>query len=347
MVTNPVTKITKQGEMGSKMRKPHFSKERQRWFLRLGSKNIDLGVNKEEAFKKYHGLMAGQITAPTGALAVEIIDQFLDWSKSHQAESTFKNYSWFLKRFKEFIGSIKLKDLKPFYVTRWLDRQGWKGNTANGAVRAAVRPFSWAAKMGVIENNQLTNVERPSPTPRECYISPAQFDQLFVAVQDEEFRDVLMILRETGCRPQEMRSMEARHFNRVGQTITFPRLESKGKKRQRIIVLTPAAMAIIQRLAMKHQTGPLFRNVDGAPWKGAALICRFERLRRKLNFPVSAYVLRHAWVTDALMNGVEPLTVATLAGHASIKMVWSVYQSLQLQRDHMREAAIKAVSRAS
>ena len=33
--------------------------------------------------------------------------------------------------------------------------------------------------------------------------------------------------------------------------------------------------------------------------------------------------------------------------HVSIEMIWSVYQSLQLQKDHMGEAALKAVSRAS
>lgn len=331
--------------MGSDMRKPHFSKERQRWFLRQSSKNIDLGPDKDEAFRKYHSLMAGQITAPTGVLAEDIIKDFLAWSELNQAKSTYKNYKWYLDSFREFIGKTKLTDLKPFHVARWLDRNGWTGNTGNGAVRAAVRPFSWAAKLGVISVNPLSKVERPSPTPRECYISPSQTDQLMNAVKDDAFRDVLTILRETGCRPQEMRRMEARHFDR--QTITFPRLESKGKKRQRIIVLTPTALAVIQRLALKHPTGPLFRNMDGVPWKSMALINRFARLSKKLGFPVSAYVLRHAWVTDALMNGVEPLTVATLAGHSSIKMVWSVYQSLQLQKDHMREAALKAVRRVS
>jgi hypothetical protein len=42
---------------------------------------------------------------------------------------------------------------------------------------------------------------------------------------------------------------------------------------------------------------------------------------------------------------VEPLTVATLAGHASIDMIWSVYQKLSMQQDHMRNAAEQAVKR--
>ncbi len=327
------------------MRKPHFSKERKRWLLRQGTANVDLGRDKGEAFRKYHTLMAGQIAAPTGVLAIELIDDFLTWSKLHQAESTYKNYARQLKSFGEYIGKIKVSDLKPFHVARWLDHHRWRGNTANGAVRAAVRPFSWAAELGVITTNPLLKVKRPQPTPRECYITGEQSDELLKAASDEEFRDLVTILRETGCRPQEMRRMEARHF--INGTITFPREESKGKRRQRVIVLTPTAQAVVQRLAMKNPKGALFRNADGGEWTAMTIINRFARIGKKLGFPVSAYVLRHSWVTTALLNGVEPLTVATLAGHASIKMVWSVYQHLQFQRDHMRESALKAVSRAS
>ena len=323
------------------MRKPHFSKERKRWLLRQGTKNVDLGPDKEPAFKKYHALMAGQIEAPTGVLAVDIIAQFLDWSQLNQKESTYKQYAHYLKSFGEHLGRLKLSDLKPFHVARWVAKHStWGDNAQNCAVRAAVRPFSWAAKLGVISHHPLAKVDRPASTPRECELTDEQYK-----LEDEEFRDLLTIMRETGCRPQEARRMEARHFNRSTGTITFSRQESKGGKKQRVIVLTDTALAVVQRLTLKYPSGPILRNTAGITWKASAIIARFGRLSKKLGFPITAYHLRHAFCTNALLRGVEPLTVATLMGHSSITMIWSVYQHLQLQTAHMRKSAEQATGR--
>src|SRR5690606_33055121 len=117
-------------------------------------------------------------------LASEIIAQFLDWSKAHQAESTYELYRFFLLTFADSIGKVELKNLKPFHVTRWLDALGYEDNTANGAVRSVVRPFNWARDEGLIKENPLSRIKRPPATPRECYITDAQFVRLMKAIPD-------------------------------------------------------------------------------------------------------------------------------------------------------------------
>jgi integrase len=327
------------------MRKPYYRKSCKAWYVFHQGKQVRLGSDKDEALKAYHALMAGYDVAAPDVLASEIIAQFLDWSKAHQEESTYKLYRFYLLTFADSIGKVPLKNLKPFHITRWLDARGYKGNTANGAVRAAVRPFNWAKDEGIIKDNPISRVKRPPATPRECYITEAQYARLMSAIPDQEFRDFVTFLRETGCRPIEARKAEARHFEREGLTLTFARKESKGKKRQRVIVLTPTAAGIIQRLVLKHSTGALFRNLKGRRWTRDSINSRFQRLSDKLKFEVHAYALRHTWVTDALLNGVEPLTVATLAGHTSINMIWEVYNKIRLRQDHMRKAAVQAAER--
>lgn len=330
------------------MNQPFWRAQRNTWAVLFQGRQVNLGKDKVEAFRKYHALMAGVTSAapgPVGPTAGEVIDQFLTWCESHQAAGTHRIYRWHLTRFRKAVGTMRLSELKPFHVTRWLDGYSCAANTANLAVRCAVRPFSWAKKQGLIEKNPLAGVERPSATPRECYLTEDQFDKITAAVPDREFQDFLTFARETGARPQEIRAIEKRHFDPVMNAIVFPRNESKGKKRQRVIVLNSKALAIVQRLIVKQPAGPVFRNVDGQPWKRDAVGNRAQRLKRKLGFPFCVYAIRHTWITDALLNGVEPLTVATLAGHSSIDQVWSTYQKLQLQRDHMRNAAEQAVRR--
>ena len=49
-------------------------------------------------------------------------------------------------------------------------------------------------------------------------------------VRDEEFRDLLIVCWETGCRPQEALRVEGRHVDLEGGCWAFPVDEAKGKK---------------------------------------------------------------------------------------------------------------------
>jgi len=67
------------------------------------------------------------------------------------------------------------------------------------------------------------------------------------------------------------------------------------------------------------------------------------RIARSLVQRYSLYALRHSWATNALRNGVDPLTVAILMGHKDPSMLARVYQHLAHSPEHMRNQARKAV----
>ncbi|MBX3400849.1 MAG: site-specific integrase, partial [Gemmataceae bacterium] len=73
---------------------------------------------------------------------------------------------------------------------------------------------------------------------------------------------------------------------------------------------------------------------------------RFRRLRDKLPDlgPVTSYLYRHAFTTDALVKGVGVAQVAELLGHTSTDMVMRHYAKLGAHVGHMCEAAAKATS---
>lgn len=326
------------------MRKPFFRKFTQTWYVRHNGKQVRLGKDKTEAFQAYHRLMAESADAPPldkDTEAAEVLGMFMVWAQTHRDESTFRWYQHFLTSFGEFIGSRKVSDLKPHHVTKWLEKHKYTGNTANAAVRAVLRAFNWAVKSGHLEKNPIAGVEKPAATPRECYIEPEQWTKLLGLVKGP-FRDFLTILRETGCRPQEAKMVEARHFDRQMNAWVFPRKESKGKKRQRVVPLNGAALALTQRLVAKHPTGPLFLNSKGEPWTNNALRCRFRSLSRKMKLELCCYAIRHSFITDALLRGVEPMTLATIVGHVNIDMIWTTYQKIRVKQDHIRAAVKQA-----
>ncbi len=269
--------------MPSKFPKPFYRTARKAWFVQLGDKQIKLGLDRDAAFRRYHELM-GQPEAPpppvASASVVGVLDAFLDWCQKHEAARTYDWYRDYLESFARTLPcDHPVAQLKPYHVQQWLDANpGWKTGK-RGAVIAVQRAFNWAVRMGLIESSPVRAVEKPKAGRRDRVITPERFQTILALVKDSEFRDLLITCWETGCRPQEALAVEARHVDLANGCWEFPVDESKGKKHQRIVYLTDAALEISKRRMMQWPQGPIFRNTDGLPWTAFALNCRFGRLR--------------------------------------------------------------------
>ncbi len=68
----------------------------------------------------------------------------------------------------------------------------------------------------------------------------------------------------------------------------------------------------------------------------------FKLMASKVAPRYSLYALRHSWATNALKQGVDPLTVALLMGHKDPSMLARVYQHLSHSPEHMRNQAQRA-----
>jgi integrase len=326
------------------MRKPYFKKSHKSWFVELNRKQINLGKDKEQAFQEYHRLMAeykADIPVSQRATVAELVEQFLAWNKASRAPRTYDWYLAHCQSFVKFVGpKLKVSEVKPNHATRWLAKSYKNsGNThQNGACRAISRAFNWAKKQGLIPANPLTGMERPAAEPREAYLSPAQWATMIALVKpNDPFADLLWFMRETGCRPEEVRRVEADHWDAQNRRMILERKKSKGKIERRVIRLNDHATEIITRLAKKYPEGLLFRNKRGTRWTGYALNNRYDRIGAKVDFEVFPYILRHAWCTDALLRDVDPLTVAILLGHKDATMVMKVYSHLTQNDDFLQQ----------
>lgn len=263
--------------------KPFFRASRGLWYVQIDGRQVNHGPDRDEAFRRYHDLMArgrDRLEPATHDVVVSVLDAFLDWCQKHRAPRT---YDWYRDYLQSFAGSIprdlRVDRLKPIHVQQWVDAQpGW-GSGKRGAITAVQRAFNWAARIGLIEANPVRHVEKPRAGRRDVVISPDEYAWILGQVRDEEFRDLLTVSWETGCRPQEILAVQARHVDLPGGRWVFPPDEAKGKKVHRVVYQTERALEITRRLMARHPEGPLFRNTDGRPWHPYALNCRFGRLR--------------------------------------------------------------------
>jgi len=342
--------------------KPFFRSARNCWFVQIGKEQTKLHPDEQEAMRLYHELMASRGRAhdestktkcPSGELTVaEVFDKFLGWCEKHREARTFE---WYHDHIQDFINRspktarLAASELKPFHVVEWADSHGddWSNVYRRGAVIAVQRPFNWAAQLGYIEASPIRSVPKPQPQRREQAVSPEEWVRIRDHYKDgDPFRDILEFAWETGCRPQEAKRVEARHVELEKHRIVFPPQEAKGKKRWRVIYLTPRAEEIVRRLLTQHAEGPLFRNDNGNPWTAQAMACRFGRLKKHLGVKFAAYSIRHGFCQRMLEEGNDHLTVAALMGHASGKMVADVYSHMNRAETHLRQALTKGAEGA-
>ena len=344
--------------------KPYFKTSHNAWYANIGPKSRPIRLAKQEegeqaAWDKYHELMAGRQPVNSDTRAAEILDIFLDYHAKNSARATYQFYFPSINSFAHYIGpKLRLADLKPHHVYDWIERnhrtykrnnKPTSDNYRHNLIRAVKAAFRWAEEREHIDRSPVRNVKLPPTRPRDVYLMPEQWDKLVAEVSKAPDKgcllDILVALKETGCRPQEARQVEARHFNDNEACWVFPIDESKGGRERRVVLLTDRVTAICQQLAIKNPEGPMFRNSIGNPWTRRALSNRLYRLSKKLDFHVCPYAVRHTFATDAIIRGVDLQTIATLMGHVDLKMLNRIYQHIHKRSDHLRAGLRKAVGK--
>jgi integrase len=278
-----------------------------------------------------------------------IFDLFLDWTKTHRAHET---YIWYRKHLQSFADTLKpqtltVDKLRAYHVDSWIDGHGWDGSYARGAMTAVARALNWALKKGRIEFNPIhRKLDKPAAAKREVVIEQADYQKLR-KLASSEFCDLIDTAWETGCRPQEVTKVEARHVDVKNGRWVFPVSESKGKKKKRIVYLSPRALAITKRLMKQCPEGPLYRRPNGEPWTRHDVSQHFQRLEKHVGTTYRLYDFRHTFITTGLKNGVDPVTMANLVGHVDLKMIHAIYSHVSQDTKFMQQAAKRATAGAS
>ncbi len=330
---------------------PWYWAVRDGWYVKVNGKRTLLAKgkdNKKEAELSFHLLKVneGNAPPPNKLLVKELANIFLDHSKLHNSASTYDIYLYYLKSFCDMHGSLTINGVKPFHVTKWLDKHPtWKGSRWH-AIGAVKRCFSWAADQEIIEKSPVAKVKKGSSGKRDRVLTLAEKTLLLKSITCEKFKRFVTAMLETGCRPSEIAKVTADNVDlKQGVWIFKNHKTAKQTGKPRIVYLSPVMIKLSRKQMAERPTGSLFTGRLGQAYSKNAIRCHFRRLRKKLPAlkGVVAYTCRHTYATNALVNGVDVAHVAELLGHQSVDMVTSYYGHLAQQVAHMRQAAVKAV----
>lgn len=332
--------------------KPWYRSFNDTWYVCLNGKQIPLvqgKANKKEAERVFHRLMAGetpQFAKPTDLRVVAVLDLFLEHAHTHNAPRTYYWYRNFLQDFSNRCGNLRVEELKPFHVSRWLDAHSDWGTARWGAITAVKRAFNWAVDEGLLGDSPVKKLKKPPMPARDRFLTVQERGKIVDNYRhNDPFRDFLFAMEQTGCRPGELAVVTAADVDLVRGAWVLDEHKTVSKTaEQRVIILTAAMLALTQTLMAKHPEGPLFRNAYGDPWTGNAIRCRFRRVRQKLQLgdDLVAYLYRHAVCTDLLESGAGIAQVAEILGHKGTDMIMRHYSKLRDRHEHLRDQLQRA-----
>jgi integrase/recombinase XerC len=329
---------------------PFYRKARHAWYLQVGKKQVKLAENKADAWCKWHEMMSAtssatpsESTATSSAITVEeICKRFLNYTESTASERTAEWYEMYCDKLCDKFASFPAEALKAAEVESLINSfKHWKLNSRHNFARAVARVYRWAEINELIAKNPLKHLKKPSTESRNEYVSEAQMQQIEKEFPEGVMKDMLILAWDTGIRPQEIFALESRHVRIGSRMVVFPKEESKGKKRQRVIYLaTDRALEIVQRNMSRHPF--VFLNNIGNPWDKNSFGLSLRRRLAKIGIKTHFGAFRKGYCTSAIQHGVDPVTLSKLMGHADTTMISRVYAQVHQDTEFMLNSAKKA-----
>lgn len=263
--------------------------------------------------------------------------KFLSWSRKVHSPRTTQSYESFLERFYQHVGDVDVAKLSPAVVLSWCPR-------FHGVV-AVQRLTSWCHREArLLKTNPLAGMKKPRIGQRCRVLSRGEITRVLRGCRSQ-LRAVLLAMRESLARPQEVRVFKWTHLRLPGGRLfdldnlvagncffflnKFKGVDRRGDwKRVRLIPVSPRLGRLLARLwgAGQDLDQNCFLNSQGEPWTPNAVRCGVRRLRARQLVPDDgsgenwvAYSLRHSGATELASQGIRDFVLAELMGHASTR----------------------------
>jgi integrase len=311
-----------------------------RWMATIGGKQYPLvdaentSAGKKLAYQAFYALMAtmAEPSESPDANVASVCDEFLTWAKDNCAPKTFEGHRFWIEQFVDACGKIKVRELKPIHVTRWVNSKStWKSTSSKyNAFRNAKRAFSWAVQLGLLEKSPLAGMRIERPQPRNDFMEESVYQSLRRKAP-WPLKTVLYALRQTGARPGEICQLKWKEVEQVRWVLSQHKTRRK-TGRVREIYLSPNMQRLMRIMkSLRGGSEFVFLNCHGQPWNTDSIRQHIKRLATKLNLntPAFAYQLRHTFATNAIRSGQNTVIVAAMLGHADTTMVSRVYAHVQ------------------
>ncbi len=249
-------------------------------------------------------------------------DEFLPWAENeHRAHpATYVRYGVSAKALIPFFGKCRLEAISAGLVEKFKVSRSMAISPAgtNRDLAALRMILNFAKRQEHIDRNPVCNVKFLPEGPGNMRIVSHQEQQRYLRVASPLVHDVVVLIVETGMRPEEVFRLQAEDLKLPQRYLKITRGKTRFARRN-ILLTEPALEVLRQRLAkakgpylFPHRSDmnrPL-NNIDRGHHTAvcdAGIVPSFR-----------LYDFRHTFGSRSAMAGVDLATLKELMGHSSI-----------------------------
>jgi integrase len=282
------------------------------------------------------------LTPAAGPTVSDLIERFLTSVAAEKAADTYTDYERWCREFAKLFGKCTAAALtradalafrQHLLSATWKPPKGrprtYKPKTVNNALIATRRLFNWAVDAALVAANPFARTKLLPTRGRTRVLTADEFERLLAASDQPAFRDVLVVMRHTAARPQDIYSMSWDMVDLAAGLVTIA--VHKGSRtartpKPRVLGIPPCVGEVLKRRMGARGASPLvFLNSRGTAWRKDSLGLAMRRARERAKLTPDAagervvlYTNRHTFLTAA---GADPTisqsTLAEIAGHTS------------------------------
>ena len=266
---------------------------------------------------------------------------WLDGHKSQVSATTWEGYRYSRKLLVEHFGNMKLTDIKPIDVDRFVEKIREQGKSDSYLRKCRAMLFQ------IMHKAEANDLIRKNPVPfankirstgavkeRECF-SEEEVKQLMEKLPDDRMGNSIRILLGTGMRSQEILALEPRHIAEDGSEIRVEQAvkmvkgtpvigETKSKMSNRTIPVPVGLRECVKKLRDTDNRFVWEKGVPGQPCNPKNFRDHFkkyiEAVLGKDDKNRTPHCCRHTYVSQMQSLGVDIETIRSLVGHVDIEM---------------------------
>jgi site-specific recombinase XerD len=304
------------------------------WWVWHEGKQVRLAESKDEAWRAWHLLQAGEPIYDGPNPFRDVCDAYVSFlkrtrSKRHAADAKAR-----LNRFVQPWWNRSADSLRWGDVEKFLAMKEWNPTTQAGHLIALRGCLRWATKTRMLEKNPIPHIAIPRAVSKQDALTQEQVCALLVYAGP--LRPLLWALASTGARPTELRLATVKQCDVDGTAVRL----RESKVGRRVIYFPADCRSILAKIraAASDENAPLFPAPTGRAWCQTSFFDFFRKAKERAGLPAwaTAYSLRHSFITERLRAGMTMEDVARLAG-TSANMIARTYE-------HLTDADVKAIA---
>jgi len=263
--------------------------------------------------------------------------EYLEYSKSMKSHKQYKAESRSIELFKKCFDNIYLTEFKRKHVEQFIlwrktnaqyqntMKQGYVSNaTINRDISALSSFFSWCIRMEYLNTvNPVSGMKLSEDNAIEVRLTAKQRQELVDKAYsiDRMFYYVVILLLYTGCRKNELLTLEWKEVYFDTETIIIPASKRKGNK-PLVLYLVPEALNILHEL---HRV-KIDNYVVTASYTQEVLRGHWDKLMKQIDFTnvgngrrLTPHLLRHVFAQYLLDNGISMDDIKYFLGHGTVR----------------------------